>query len=242
MNKVLIVEDDASIAGQLKRITNKINSKIVVKTTGSSLDALEYVKNNDISLFFFDIELVDFSGIELAKQIRKIHKYEFTPIVFISGIASRELEAFRETHCYHFITKPFLVEEVERVFQKMLVNYMKEKNSETNEVEDKMILTFKNHSQMIFKRDILFVEYHNRKIFIVLAKEKIEYIHMPLKKMKSMLPNYFIQVHQSFVVNKNYIRSINFKEQEIIVADKTNPIPIGRSFRHSVRGALNEFL
>lgn len=241
MEMILIVEDDVSIAQQLKCISSTVNPNILAITTASATEALNYIAEHEILAFFLDIELEGFSGIDLAKKIRTIQKYEFTPIVFVTGILSRELEAFRQVHCYEFIIKPFIKEEIESVFRKILINYIEYGKSDREDVQDKLMLRFKNHTQVVYKKDILYIEYRNRKIVFGMPREEIEYIHMPLKSIKLMLPTNFLQVHQSFIVNKNHIKEVDFKAQEITLDAVNVTIPIGRSYRVIARGVLDEF-
>lgn len=127
MTHILIVEDDIYISQQLEKISKMINSEITVITTDSGIEALEIIDTMNISAFL-DIELVDITGIELAKKIRLIRKYEFSPIVFVTAIFTREIEAFKEVHCYDYIIKPFTQKEIEAMFQKILVDYVHYEN------------------------------------------------------------------------------------------------------------------
>ncbi|MFQ7550004.1 MAG: hypothetical protein ACLRMZ_06545 [Blautia marasmi] len=43
--------------------------------------ALQYAKSNDISVFILDIQLEDYKGTSLAKQLRKLQGYKYTPII-----------------------------------------------------------------------------------------------------------------------------------------------------------------
>ncbi|WP_229775528.1 response regulator [Anaerosalibacter bizertensis] len=63
-------------------------------------------------MFLLDIQLKDYSGFELAKEIRNIDNYKLTPIIFVTAIPTRELMAFKEIHCYDYIVKPFKEEEI----------------------------------------------------------------------------------------------------------------------------------
>lgn len=63
-------------------------------------------------LFLLDVNLVkedkeDSSGLIFAEEIRSIIKYEFTPVVMITSVASLEIEAYRRIHCYQYLLKPY---------------------------------------------------------------------------------------------------------------------------------------
>lgn len=238
MSKIMIVEDESAISSHLIKIAKKVNPTIDIYTTGFAVEALEYLKDNDVKAFFLDIQLEDYSGIHLAKEIRKIKQYEFTPIIFITAMPTSELEAFRQIHCYDYIVKPFLDDVIVAVFEKILVNYFESKSEEKDE---KVMLKFKSYTQLVSLKDILYVEYRNRKIIISTLHEDIEYIHMPLKKFKEQLTDAFVQIHQSFLVNKSSVKVFNSKEQCLMLNHKDVILPIGRSYQLRIRGMFDEF-
>lgn len=49
--------------------------------------------------------------------------------------------------------------------------------------------------------------------------------------LKDIQSSQFIQVHKSYVVNKNYVQNIN--NQEIVLKDKTK-LPVGRSYKNII--------
>ncbi len=109
---ILVVEDEALIARKLKKIINKIDSEVNVFITGSAGEALEYAEEQTVDLFCLDIQLEDYNGIELAKKIRNLPNYTLTPIIFIKAIPTRELIGYKETHCYDYIIKHFLIRNI----------------------------------------------------------------------------------------------------------------------------------
>jgi len=227
MGKILIVEDNQLTREALIKVANRINPSIEVVTTGYAREALEFTVNNVVMAFFLDIQLEDYSGLELAKQIREIKAYEFIPIVFITAMPTRELEAFRQIHCYEYIIKPFSEEELERIFRKILIDYNLIYVSEEN---IKLSLKYKSHTQLIDFGEILCIEYLNRRIFIHTKREVIKYIHIPLKEIGKMLPDNFIQIHQSIIVNSQYVRAVDLSRQCLRLEQADKTLPIGRSF------------
>lgn len=109
MSKILIVDDDISIAGLISDALEDEGFETVVKTDGKS--AYEYIMNNtsEISLITLDIMMPEISGIDLCKFIRS--RVE-CPIIFVSakGKAVDAVLGF-ETGGDDYISKPFVVEE-----------------------------------------------------------------------------------------------------------------------------------
>lgn len=231
MGKILIVEDNELTCAALISAAYRINPAIGLLITGYAREALDFAVKDEIIAFFLDIQLEDYSGLELAKQIREIKAYQFTPIIFITAMPTRELEAFRQIHCYDYILKPFSKEEIEIVFKKILIDYNLTYKLEDNQ---KLSLRFKSHVQLVEIGEILYIEYSNRRIFIHTKSEVIKYIHMPLKDMKKELPQSFIQIHQSIIINSKYLKKVDLSRQYLELERKDILLPIGRSYKKSV--------
>jgi two-component system LytT family response regulator len=168
MGKILLLEDNISCRRHLLEIASKINPTLEFFETSRASEAYEYSKSNNISAFLLDIQVEEYSGIELAKRLRQIKKYQFTPIIFITAMPTKEMEAFRKIHCYDYILKPYSEEDVKNVFQKILVDFLDEKYK--NEAK-KLALKFKDFTQLIDMKDIIYVEYFNRRIVIITKPE-----------------------------------------------------------------------
>lgn len=238
MGQILLLEDNISCRRHLLEIASKINPTLEFFETSRASEAYNYSISNNISVFLLDIQVEDYSGIELAKRLRQIKKYQFTPIIFITAMPTKEMEAFRKIHCYDYILKPYSEEDVKNVLQKILVDFLDE--TYKNEAK-KLALKFKDFTQLIDMKDIIYVEYFNRRIVIITKEDKIEYMRMPMKKFKPLLDEvYFMQVHQSIIINLNYVEKIEFDSKKIKLNSVKHEVPIGRSFLKEVRGKFND--
>ena len=59
-------------------------------------------------------------GTNLAKQLRELPEYKYTPIIFETALAGEELSAYRDVKCYSFLVKPFGEEEFAAAFRDAL--------------------------------------------------------------------------------------------------------------------------
>ena len=84
MKKILIVEDDESIADSLKEMLE--HKDYIVEVSYSKKETLEKL-NEYIDLILLDIQLPDGNGISLCKEIKE--KYE-VPIIFLSCLSDEE--------------------------------------------------------------------------------------------------------------------------------------------------------
>ncbi len=232
MPNIMIVEDEINTALGLESIIKSIDENMDVTITGYAKKALEEAKKRTYDLFLLDIELLDYTGMELAKELRKMDKYKLTFIVFITAVPTKELLAFKEIHCYDYIVKPFGEKEVTHTL-KTLIQFGIEKEEFIN-------FTLKNLIYRIKFDDIIYLEVVRRKIKVVTVNEEFEVSQYTLSSLEEDLSEDFVRCHKGFIVNIKYISSID-KTNSLINLKSTNDIiPIGRKYKDNLEVLLSE--
>ena len=236
MAKILIVEDEMLIANGLAAIIKSINKDIDITITGYAKDALEYARANQYDAFLLDIQLNDYSGLELAKEIRNIDKYKMTPILFITAIPTRELMAFKEIHCYDYIIKPFKEEKVRETLG-TIINY-----GIKSEVRKKNLKIDQNGYSYIMQQDeIIYIEYKSRRLIITTVNEVIKTTTYTLYEILEELGEEFVQCHRGYIININYIEKLDMIDNSVKLKSIDELIPIGRKYKDELRGKINEY-
>lgn len=232
MGNILLVEDDQNIIIGLKSIIKSIDSNQKIIMTAYASKALEYSKNNDVDLFVLDIQLKDYNGIELAKQLREIEKYKLTPIIFITALLTRELEAFRNIHCYEYIIKPFSEIEVKEVLETIIKYGIKSTQSNLSVLKIKQ----KDFTHVINLDEIVFVEIRNKKLYVRTINEEMSYSTYTLNQIIEELPETFLQCHRSFLVNSKMVKKVDRKNSLICFSSIQDTVPYSRKYKEVLRG------
>lgn len=232
MNKVLLVEDNENTVRRLKQYIKHAAPDLEVLAFSRASEAYCYAKKVTISVFIVDIQLTDYKGTSLAKQLRALPEYKYTPIIFETALAGEELAAYRDLRCYGFLIKPFQEEEFQTVFCDALgLAAQLKDSSKTLQIEQK---------QFILEYDIQDIAYLEAcgKQVIIHTNSK----HLGLKA--DTISGYtfaglyaliddpsFVQCHKSFIVNKNHIERINKTDRQIILQGFAENIPIGNKYQ-----------
>lgn len=205
VNNILIVEDDIKQRTNLKKILNELDNSLNIYEAESEEEALEISNTVDINVFYVDISLKDSSGIDFAKNLRKINKYEFTWIVFLTTHVQYMIEAFKQIHCYDYIIKPYEKEDIIELTKKLVLGIQ---NNTTAKIERKFVIfDLKNGvSIKLYVDEILFIEVNMRTCYIHTKDGKYEAIGLSVKKILDLTNCYYIvQSFRSFIVNTNHI-------------------------------------
>jgi len=182
----------------------------------SEITALDIIENNDINMFLIDISLKESSGLELAIKIRSIPKYEFRQIVFLTTHMEYITQAFKQTHCYDYIIKPYDQYDVQAMLNKLILN----ENNNVNKYDDKeIVITLKNGIYVGIKiKDIFFIEVKGKDCEVNTINGVYIANNMSLKKINKLINcEYIIQSHRAFAINRNYICKIEKLEAKLSI-------------------------
>lgn len=105
-NKILVVEDDI-YSRDVVRLCLKDLYEIDFAEKGEK--AVQMTENKAYDAILMDINLgIGMSGIEAAKQIRKIEGYKDIPIIAVTAYAMEgDREKFLSNGCSHYLSKPY---------------------------------------------------------------------------------------------------------------------------------------
>lgn len=131
--KILIVEDEAIVALEIKRILEKLNFEITDTATNYN-SALNSVRLNKPDLILMDINLGNNKdGIETVK---KIHSIEKIPVIYITAFADEEtINRAIKTNPVSYLIKPFKRDDLKsNIMLGLYKNKQKNKEYKTNKI------------------------------------------------------------------------------------------------------------
>ncbi|MDE6601238.1 MAG: LytTR family DNA-binding domain-containing protein [Lachnospiraceae bacterium] len=173
--------------------------------TGESLrDYL--VSGGYLDILFLDIELFKMTGIEVGAYIRNQLDNMGLQIVYISGKASYAQQLFK-TQPLDFLVKPILQEQMNEVMD-MALKIAKKRNERFEFRQGK-------DYYYIPMGDIVYLESRGRKVKVVTMKAAFEF-YGKLKNVVKCLPEDFIVIHQSYIVNKEYVFRYTYEMVELV--------------------------
>lgn len=232
MSKILIVEDNTATAKRLKQFIHNIDSSLEPIVCSKAGEAYQVAGKEAVSLFVIDIQLADYKGTNLARQLRSLPEYKYTPIIFETALAGEELFAYRDLKCYGFLIKPFTESEFRSVFSEALGLSAQMRNpSKTIQIEQKQFILEYNIS------DIVYLEAFGKKIAIHTSSKS-------LGIKEDMISGYtlsgiyaliddpaFVQCHKSYIINKNYIAKIDKVNRQIVLRGVEQTVPVGNKYQ-----------
>jgi len=108
--RILIVDDEASLRTALFRALDRKGYQVITASTRKEAETISQ-SEKPIDLALVDLRLPDGDGLELMSQLKAQHKQVQTIILTGFGSIESAVEATRRG-AFHFITKPFNLDEV----------------------------------------------------------------------------------------------------------------------------------
>lgn len=107
MIKAMIVDDEQLSIDKLEKLLRDSGLASVAGRFTEPLEALEFLKENQMDVAFLDIEMPDMDGIELAGHIMDLQRE--THVVFVTAYNQYAVEAFR-LNALDYLMKPVTAE------------------------------------------------------------------------------------------------------------------------------------
>lgn len=241
---IAIIDDEVhcieSLVIHLKELFPKAN---VVYKTNKVQEAVEKLKELPIDLLFLDIEMPGINGFQLLDAIPD---REFDTI-FTTAYSEYALKAFK-AKAVSYLLKPIdeteLKEAVEN-WKEMKKSTINTQNQNIDEVLDhlkkegfmksKISVPISDGYEFIEVNDIIYCNSQSNYTYLHLTDGSKVLVSKTLKEVESALANFFfIRVHQSYLINPNYMKRFSRNDGGYIIMENKESIPVSNSKRNLI--------
>ena len=198
--RLLIVEDEHSVAQRLIRLSTEIleQGSVKIKHFSNLDDANDYLASHTIDLLMLDLNLQGRDGFTLLKQSVA---GSFHTIV-VSANFDRAIEAF-EYGVLDFVAKPFTKARLQKALERF-TSGKKEESTHTRFVSVK-----KTHEiKVIPLQDVEYVKAADCYSELYLTNGEVHLHDKSLNQLEAILPPTFERVHRSYISRMNRVTSI----------------------------------
>ena len=233
MNLSCIIIDDEPDAIDLVELLIKQSTTWTLKAKCyDALEALAFLKMNQVDFIFLDINMPKLTGMELATLLPAR-----TKIVFTTAYSEYAFESY-SFQTIDYLLKPitlkrFLasVEKIEQHFLKPAAEYL----PTTEQAPEFFFVKSGKTLRKILLKDILYFEGEKDYVRLATGQEQV-LIYRRLKDMEEQLKSPFIRVHNSYIINCEQLSKI--EDNHIYIADKR--IPVSEKFRERFMEFINK--
>ncbi len=229
MFRIAVCDDNCAICSEIENTiedffkTETIHYELDIFQSGEEL-LKELNDHAKYDLIYLDIELAELNGVVVGRYIRETMMDDYMQIAFISAKASYAMELF-QIRPIHFLVKPFSPRQVIGVLEKAL-------ELQGHQIKIFTYKTGKTENRIPYK-EIIYFSSEAKKI-IVHTRNSSDSFYGKLSEL-NLSDTEFIQIHKSFIVNKQYVT--RFKFDSVLLSNEVE-LPISRIYRKTVRESL----
>ncbi|HAL08345.1 MAG TPA: DNA-binding response regulator [Staphylococcus sp.] len=202
----LIVDDEPLARNELKYLLNQIGSFSQIEEAENIEETLEQLLSHEFDVIFLDINLMEESGLDLAK---KINKMKYVPhIIFATAHDTYAVQAF-ELEATDYILKPFEKARIEQAIKK-ITNSESSQLNETKLVNQDEVLPIEIEDRIyVLNLDDIIAVSVNQGVTTINTVENEYETNEPLSYYEKKLnQSKFIRIHRASIINKKHIQSV----------------------------------
>lgn len=220
----IIIDDEPNAVSLLAVLIKQTTNWNLVATCYNALEAIAFLKENEVDFIFLDINMPLLSGIELAELLPAQVK-----IVFTTAYSEHAAESYNY-QTIDYLLKPITLKRFLAAIQKIEFYFNK---AQTNSTIEKDVIAdtyfFVKSGKMLSKvllADILYFEGEKEYVRLVTPTEQL-LLYRRIKDIEEQLALPFVRVHNSYIVNIKQLDKI--QDNHLFIGAKQ--IPISDKFR-----------
>ena len=239
--RCLAIDDEPLALQQLVAYINKVPFLELAAQCQSALEARTFLENDTVDAIFCDINMPDLNGMDFVKSLA------VPPlVVFTTAYSEYAVEGFR-VNAVDYLLKPFGLQDFQRAANRLLDRSRSDTSPSSlhtppsSENDDSIFLKTDYRIVKVSIPDIRYVEGMSEYLKVWVEGEQKPIITLlSLKKMEERLPDYFMRIHRSYIINLKKIQEVN---KNRVIMDAETYLPIGELYKESFQAYLdNKYL
>ena len=226
MIRCMAIDDEPLALQQITAYIGKVPFLELAAQCQSALEAHQFLQNDTVDVIFCDINLPDLNGMDFIKTLTAPPL-----VVFTTAYAEYAVEGFK-VNAIDYLLKPFGLQDFMRA-----ANRLKDRLIVENVKDDTIFLKTEYRIVKVSISDIRYIEAMSEYLKVYLESESKPIITLlSMKKMEERLPDYFMRIHRSYIINLTKIQEVN---KNRVIMDADTYLPIGEMYKDAFQSYLD---
>ena len=239
MIRCLAIDDEPLALQQIAAYIGKVPFLELAAQCQSALEAHQFLQNDTVDVIFCDINMPDLNGMDFIKAL-------VAPplVVFTTAYAEYAVEGFK-VNAVDYLLKPFGLQDFMRAANR--VRERLEGTTATAPAPSAPVASDSDTDTIFLKTDYRIVKVAISDIRYVEAMSEYLKVWMEgdtkpiitllsMKKMEERLPQNFMRIHRSYIINLNKILEVN---KNRVIMDRDTYLPIGDMYKETFQNYLD---
>nr|WP_294944254.1 LytTR family DNA-binding domain-containing protein [uncultured Mucilaginibacter sp.] len=231
--RCIIIDDEPNAVSLLEVLIGQTTQWQLLGKCYNALEAIEFLKKHTVDFIFLDINMPHLTGMELAGLLPKE-----TKIVFTTAYAEHAAESYAY-QTIDYLLKPITLKRFVAATQKIEASFAKQVSpaepvAAKPEADYFFFKTGKTLRKILLD-EVLYFESEKEYVRLVTGTEEL-LIYRRLKDIEEQLPQPFVRVHNSYIVNTRLLNKI--QDNHIYIGSKQ--IPVSEKFREGFMEVIRQ--
>lgn len=227
--RCIIVDDDALSREMLRNCIRNHKELSLIGTYHNALEAKMGLVKNQVDLMFLDVEMPEMTGFELLDNFKNVPQ-----VVMVTAEKKYAYDAF-QYDVTDFLSKPLDMERFQKAIQK--VQLLAENLSRSTTEDQNIVIKSSGALVRLNANKIDYIEAMGDYIKVISGEDSYV-VHSTMKAFIAQLPESFLRVHKSYIVNLDKVIEI---DDNYVVGDYFN-LPVSRSYKSDVKSKFKQYL
>ena len=235
--RCLAIDDEPLALQQLVAYINKVPFLELAAQCQSALEARDFLLNDTADAIFCDINMPDLNGMDFVKSLaaRPV-------VVFTTAYSEYAVEGFR-VNAVDYLLKPFGLQDFQRAANRIKERLqtedgrLKENSPKTDIPDNSFFLKTDYRIVKVAVSDIRYIEGMSEYLKVWLEGQPKPIVTLlSMKKMEERLPDNFMRIHRSYIINLDKIQEVN---KNRVIMDADTYLPIGDLYKEAFQAYLD---
>ena len=232
----MVVDDQEESIDLIKDHIQQVPQLALIFASTKPIEALAFLDKTKPDIIFLDIQMPEFTGIDLVENMKERWGLNIPRIVLTTGHIDYTLNGY-ELGVSDYILKPVTFKRFKKSVDR-IINDLEKTVPETN-TPDFFFADVDGKKLKINFNDIIYVE-GARNYIVIVTNEKKHILYKSMKAIAEILPaDNFIRIHKSHFISIDKIVAMQANKLIVNVKGKEVRLPIGITYRNEVAKALN---
>lgn len=230
--RCIAVDDEPMALKKLVNYIEKIPYLDLVAACSCSSEAMAVLADNEVDAMFIDINMPDINGMDFIKSLPNPPM-----VVFTTAYAEYAADSYK-VRAVDYLLKPFSLADFQRAAEYLRLQYKNNGPAILGSSENASLFLKVDYRYVrVVLNDILYIEGMSEYLRFHVKSSDPLLVHITFKQLDDYLPDYFCQVHRSYMVNMNHISEI---ERSVVLMSDGKRISISDGSRESFMSYLNK--
>lgn len=235
----VIIDSNPDTVYAIQLAMENFNNFICIGISPSEQEGLDIILERNPSLVFLNIELEhNHSGVTGYYLLDALQKYlDILPqFVALATTAQYAIEGIR-----HSILDYIMTPVDKNILRRTLFRFRKLPFNKPADINDTLCLKSYGDYKFVNTNEVIFLKADNNTTDFVRVNGTTVSAFKTLKFFQDSLPEHFIRIHNSYIVNSHYISRIHFGKSQCTMEHSDIAVPFSKSYRENVEMIRDNF-